>query len=85
MWYGNVIPDGMGMTYLCGMGIPYQMEWEYHTRWNGNDIPMWYGNGIPMWYGNTIPDGMGVPYHIGMIGMESYHTIIKTYHSHTIP
>ena len=55
--YGNILPDGMGMSYLCGMGmsylcgmgIPYQMEWEcrtyvvweYHTRWNGNPIPYW--------------------------------------------
>ena len=48
MWYGNVIPDGMGMSY--------QMEWECHTRWNGNVIPMWYGN--------VIPDGMGMSYQV---------------------
>ena len=27
VWYENVIPDGMGMSYLCGMAMSYQMEW----------------------------------------------------------
>ena len=44
VWYGNVIPDGMGMSYLWygnvipdGMGIPWHHTMEmkpYHTMWN---------------------------------------------------
>ena len=72
---GNVIPDGMG--------IPYRMEWECHTRWNGNVIPMWYGNVIPDGMGMSYLCGIGIPYHIGMVGMESYHTV--PYYSYTKP
>ena len=45
-------------SYQHGMIISYQMEWECHTRWNGNVIPMWYGN--------VIPAGMGMLYQCGM-------------------
>ena len=54
MWYGNVIPDGMGMSYQMEWECHTYVVWECHTRWNGNVIPMWYGN--------VIPDGMGIPY-----------------------
>ena len=73
-WYGNILPDGMGMSYLCGMGMPYQMEWECHTyvvwechtRWNGNVIPIGYGNAIPDGMGMSYLCGMGMPYLCGM-------------------
>ena len=54
MWYGNVIPDGMGMSYQMEWECHTYVVWESHTRWNGNVIPMWYGN--------LIPDGMGMSY-----------------------
>ena len=74
MWYENVIPDGMGMSYQMEWECHTYVVWECHTRWNGNVIPMWYGNVIPMWYENVLPDGMGIPWHHTM-EMKPYHTM----------
>ena len=96
MWYGNVIPDGMGMSYLCGMGMSYQMEWEshtiiipYHSHTIGMESYQRWNHTIPFiqYHTNTIPyHGMAmpfIPYHTNII---PYHGMAISYHTiHTIP
>ena len=85
MWYGNVIPDGMGMSYLCGMGMSYQMEWESHTigmesyqRWNHTIPFIQYHTNTISYHGMAIPF---IPYHTNI-----YHTIYTIpYQYNTIP
>ena len=78
----------MGMSYLCGMGMSYQMEWESHTiiipyqshtigmesyqRWN-HTIP------FIQYHTNTIPyHGMAIPF-------IPYYTNTIPYHGMAIP
>ena len=95
-WYGNVIPEGMGMSYLCGVKMWYQMEWECHTyvvwkcdtRWNGNPLGSYYGDEtipyhVESYHTRPYHGDRTIPYHV-----ESYHTrpchgsgIMESYHT----